>query len=75
MTESPGSPVALTRPEPAARPGPLDDRFYDMVEARFRRVLRDNPITATYIGIHTDDASVGDGSRLFTRQASENDPT
>jgi uncharacterized protein (DUF885 family) len=63
VTESTGSPVALTRPAPAARPGPLDDRFYDMVEARFRRVLRDNPIAATAIGLHEDDSRLGDGSR------------
>ncbi len=55
--------VALTRPLPAAQPGPLDDRLYDLVEARFRRVVRDNPVVATYIGIHAEDARLGDGSR------------
>ena len=63
MTESTGSPVALTRPAPAAQPGPLDDRFYDLVETRFRRLVRDNPIIATYIGIHTEDSRLGDGTR------------
>ena len=63
MTESSGSQVALTRPEPAARPGPLDDRFYDLVEARFRRLVRDNPIVGTYVGIHSEDTRLGDGSR------------
>jgi uncharacterized protein (DUF885 family) len=55
--------VALSRPEPAARPGPLDDRFYDLVEARLRRVIRENPLVGTYVGIHTEDHRLGDGSR------------
>lgn len=63
MTDSSGSAVALTRPAPAAQPGPLDDRFYDLVEARFRRVIRDNPIVATYVGIHSEDSRLGDASR------------
>ena len=55
--------VALSRPEPAADAGPLDDRLYDLVEARFRRIIRDNPIVGTYYGIHTEDDRLGDGSR------------
>ena len=43
MTESAPSPVALPRPAAATRPGPLDEQFYDLVEARFRRIMRDNP--------------------------------
>jgi uncharacterized protein (DUF885 family) len=54
--------VALTRPT-SERPGPLDDRLYDLVEARFRRLIRDNPVVGTFVGIHTDDARLGDGSR------------
>ena len=57
------SDIALTRPEPAAEAGPLDDRFYDLVESRFRRILADNPLVATYLGIHTEDHRLGDGSR------------
>ena len=63
MTESSLAKVALSRPEPAPRPGPLDDRLYDLVDARFRRLLRDNPIIATVVGIHTEDERLGDGSR------------
>ena len=63
MTESSLAKVALSRPDPAAQPGPLDDRLYDLVEARFRRLLRDNPTYATYAGIHTEDERLGDGSR------------
>jgi uncharacterized protein (DUF885 family) len=55
--------VALTRPPRAADAGPLDDTLYDLVEARFRRLLRDNPILGTYVGIHTEDDRLGDGSR------------
>ena len=62
MTQS-LSEVALTRPEPAAVPGPLDDRLYDVVEARFRRMLRNEPVLATASGIHTEDGRLGDGSR------------
>jgi uncharacterized protein (DUF885 family) len=55
--------AALPRPAPAADRGPLDDRFYDLVESRFRRLLRDNPVTATYFGIHDHDDELGDGGR------------
>ncbi len=54
--------VALTRP-PAGADSPLDDALYDLVEDRFRRLIRDNPIIGTYVGIHTEDARLGDGSR------------
>jgi uncharacterized protein (DUF885 family) len=53
----------LTRPPRAADAGPLDDTLYDLVEARFRRVIRDNPIVGTYLGIHTEDERLGDGTR------------
>ena len=53
----------LPRPDAAPEPGPLDDRFYDLVESRFRRLMRDNPVAATYYGIHDDDDQLGDGGR------------
>jgi uncharacterized protein (DUF885 family) len=53
----------LPRPAPAARPGPLDERFYDLVEARFVRLVRDNPVLGTELGLHQDDDLLGDGSR------------
>jgi uncharacterized protein (DUF885 family) len=55
--------IALPRPPAATEAGPLDDQFYDLVETRFRRILRDNPIAATYFGLHTEDERLGDGSR------------
>jgi uncharacterized protein (DUF885 family) len=54
--------VVLTRPA-AGRPGPLDERLFDLVEERFRRLIRDNPVLGTYVGIHTEDDRLGDGSR------------
>ena len=55
--------VVLTRPAPPASPGPRDDEFLDLVEQRFRRIVRDNPLVGTYLGIHTEDRRLGDGSR------------
>ena len=58
MTEMP-----LPRPPSTVDPGPLDDRFYDLVESRFRRMMRDDPVAATYFGIHEFDDQLGDGGR------------
>ncbi len=55
--------VELTRAAPAAVPGPLDDRLYDLVEARFRRVVEDQPTYATHLGIHAWDDRLADPSR------------
>ena len=55
--------VPLPRPAAAADEGPLDTAFYDLVEARFRRIVTDNPIFATYLGIHSEDSRLGDASR------------
>ncbi|HEX2753862.1 MAG TPA: hypothetical protein VHM48_00265, partial [Candidatus Limnocylindrales bacterium] len=55
--------VVLTRPAPTADAGPLDERFYDLVEARFRRIVAENPLVGTYLGIHTEDHRLGDGTR------------
>ena len=54
---------ALPRPEAATVPGPLDERFYDLVEMRFDRLVRDNPVLGTALGLHQDDDLLGDGSR------------
>ena len=53
----------LPRPLPAARPGPLDDRFYDLAEANFERRIRRDPVLATSLGLHQDDDLFGDGGR------------
>jgi len=55
--------VVLSRPAPAPDAGALDSRLYDLVEERFRRVIRDNPIVGTYLGIHTEDERLGVATR------------
>jgi uncharacterized protein (DUF885 family) len=66
---------ALPRPDRAPDSGPLDDRFFDLVESRFRRLMRDNPIAATYFGIHVYDDLLGDGGRetLLAELAADRD--
>ena len=63
MTQPTLDEISLTRPAPAPAPGPLDGQFYDLVEARFRRIVRDHPDLATFVGIHTEDHRLADGSR------------
>jgi uncharacterized protein (DUF885 family) len=63
LTTEPRVPGTLPRPASAAERGPLDDAFYDLVEDRFVRLVRDNPVFATAIGLHDDDDVLGDGSR------------
>ena len=55
--------VVLPRPGPAPDAGPLDSTLYDLVETRFRRIIADNPLIGTYLGIHTEDHRLGDGTR------------
>jgi len=55
--------VDLPRPGPAPAAGPLDQQFYDLVEARVRRLLVDNPVLATYLGVHTEDHRLGNAGR------------
>jgi uncharacterized protein (DUF885 family) len=65
--------VALTRPGADPEPGPLDDRFLDLVEARVRRMVRDTPVIGTYLGLHSEDHRLGDGSREAVLDAIERD--
>jgi uncharacterized protein (DUF885 family) len=62
MTDQPPA-APLPRPAPATSPGPLDDAFFDLVESRFVRLVRDNPVLGTSLGLHQDDDLLGDGSR------------
>ena len=55
--------VPIPRPGPAPDRGPLDDRFYDLVESRFVRQVTENPVLATYLGIHAWDDRLPDASR------------
>jgi uncharacterized protein (DUF885 family) len=53
----------LSRPAPAADAGPFDERFYDLVEANFRTSVVAHPGAATFLGIHTEDHRMPDGTR------------
>src|SRR6266566_907963 len=57
------SEVVLSRPARADGGAPLDDRLYDLVEWRFRRLVQVDPAFATATGIHTEDHRLGDGGR------------
>jgi uncharacterized protein (DUF885 family) len=55
----------LVLPRPVSQPaeGPLDGKFWDLVEADFRRLIEDHPIYATYLGIHDGDGRLDDATR------------
>jgi len=55
--------VRLPRIAPASDRGPLDDAFYDLVEARVIRIVEEEPVLATYLGIHAWDDRLPDASR------------
>lgn len=55
--------VELSRAPAATTPGPLDETLYDLVEARFKRVVEEEPTWATYLGIHEWDDRLPDPSR------------
>jgi uncharacterized protein (DUF885 family) len=55
--------TVLTRPAPALDAGPLDDRFWDLAEERFVRLVTDHPQLGTYLGIHSGDDRLPSGSR------------
>ena len=63
MTRANFAGVALPRPPAAPDRGPADAPFHDLVEARFRRVIEADPVTATYYGIHAFDDQLPDASR------------
>jgi uncharacterized protein (DUF885 family) len=56
-------PNGLPRPVATADAGPLDQTFYDLVEARFRRLVADRPVFATWLGLHDHDDELGDARR------------
>lgn len=62
MTE-PNGDLILPRPAPAPDAGPLDERLYDLAQARAQRLFHDNPILASSFGVHSEDSRLGDASR------------
>jgi uncharacterized protein (DUF885 family) len=57
------SELVFPRPESTPSPGPLDEKFWELIEASFRDAMRRHPIYATYLGIHDYDDQLGDASR------------
>jgi uncharacterized protein (DUF885 family) len=57
------SETILTRPAPAADAGPLDRRFWDLVDERVVRQVTAHPQVATYLGIHSQDGRMPSGER------------
>src|SRR5450759_94428 len=55
----------LVLPRPVSQPtaGPLDEPFWNLVEAHFRHTVKQHPILATYVGIHDYDDRLDDGTR------------
>jgi uncharacterized protein (DUF885 family) len=55
----------LVLPRPASQPtaGPADGRFWEIVEADFRRMMDRHPILATYVGLHGADDRLDDATR------------
>jgi uncharacterized protein (DUF885 family) len=54
----------LLLPRPTSAPaGPLDDRFWNLVESHFRHLLEAHPVFATYMGIHDLDGELDNGTR------------
>jgi uncharacterized protein (DUF885 family) len=55
--------LVLPRPVSTPAQGPLDDRFWEIVEADFRRQVDRHPILATFIGLHDADDRLDDATR------------
>jgi uncharacterized protein (DUF885 family) len=55
--------LVLPRPVSQPAPGPADDRFWDLIEADFRRQVKNHPIFGTYMGLHEGDGRLDDGTR------------
>jgi uncharacterized protein (DUF885 family) len=55
--------LVLPRPDSQPAAGPLDGKFWDLVEADFRHTIENHPVLATYLGIHDDDGRLDDATR------------
>ncbi len=57
------SETTLTRPAPAADAGPLDRRFWDLVDERVVSLVTAHPQVGTFLGIHSQDGRLPSGER------------
>jgi uncharacterized protein (DUF885 family) len=55
--------LELARPQSTPAAGPLDGKFWDVIEAHFRDLVEKHPIFATYMGLHHLDDRLDDGTR------------
>jgi len=55
--------LVLPRPESTPAAGPLDGRFWDLIEANFRDLVQKHPILATFVGLHEADDRLDDATR------------
>ncbi|MGA3058013.1 MAG: DUF885 domain-containing protein [Candidatus Limnocylindrales bacterium] len=60
--------LLLPRPESTPAAGPLDDKFWGLIEADFRDLVQKHPILATYVGLHDGDGRLDDASRDAVEQ-------
>jgi uncharacterized protein (DUF885 family) len=49
--------------------GPLDEEFQELVQHRCNRLMERYPILATFLGVHSEDGRLSDGSRAATESA------
>ena len=61
------SETILTRPAPPADAGPLDERFWDLVDERVIRLVTANPPVGTFLGIHAYDDRLPSGERVVVK--------
>jgi uncharacterized protein (DUF885 family) len=62
------SELVLPRPASVPAEGALDSKFWDIVEAHFRQLVKQHPIFATYMGIHDSDGELDNGTRDAVEQ-------
>jgi uncharacterized protein (DUF885 family) len=60
--------LVLPRPESTPAAGPLDGKFWDVIEANFRDLVEKHPIFATYVGLHHADDKLDDATRDAVEQ-------
>lgn len=59
--------VLLGASAPSSFPGSADDQYASLAKAYYAQNFRENPIAATFTGVHTYDAQLGDFSAAFVK--------